>query len=138
MTTPDSAPVTFLYTDIVNSTELLSRLGDERAQRVFQAHHKVLRDATEANSGQEVKWQGDGVMVAFASSAAAVRCAISMQQGVRRPIEGERLDVRIGLNAGEALGCQPKACLPVVMVTTMELKRKLDPTLAPNSPALVT
>ena len=34
-------------------------------------------------------------------------------------------------------GFHPKACLPVVMVTTMELKRKLDPTLAPNSPALV-
>ena len=103
MTTQDSAPVTFLYTDLVNSTELLSRLGDERARRVFQAHHKLLRDATEANSGQEVKWQGDGVMVAFASAAAAVRCAISMQQAVRRPIDGERLEIRIGMNVGEAL-----------------------------------
>ncbi len=104
MTTQDTAPVTFLYTDLVNSTKLLSRLGDERAQRVFQAHHKLLREATEANGGREVKWQGDGVMVAFTSTAAAVRCAISMQQLARRPVGQELLEIRVGLNVGEALG----------------------------------
>ena len=34
--------VTLLFTDIVNSTELLHRAGDESAQRVFEAHHKLL------------------------------------------------------------------------------------------------
>ena len=83
-----SAPVTILFTDIVDSTQLLQRLGDERAQHVFVEHHGVLRDATLANGGDEVKWEGDGVMAAFASTAAAVRCAISMQEGARRPIDG--------------------------------------------------
>ena len=63
-----SAPVTIVFTDIVNSTQLLQRLGDERAHHVFDAHHHVLRDAILANGGDEVKWEGDGVMAAFAST----------------------------------------------------------------------
>jgi len=101
--TPLDTPVTLLFTDLVNSTELLRRVGDERAQRIFQAHHKLLRDAVAANGGHEVKWLGDGLMVAFPSAAAAVRCAVAMQQAARRRVGGERLVIRVGLNAGEAL-----------------------------------
>src|SRR6266446_5283768 len=99
----DPLPVTLLFTDLINSTELLRRVGDERAQRIFQAHHKLLRDAVAANGGHEVKWLGDGLMVAFPSAAAAVRCAVAMQQAARRRVGGERLVIRVGLNAGEAL-----------------------------------
>ncbi len=42
-----AGPVTLLFTDLVNSTELLQRAGDEQAQRIFQAHHKLLVAATE-------------------------------------------------------------------------------------------
>jgi class 3 adenylate cyclase len=42
-------------------------------------------------------------MVAFPSAADARRCAIAMQQASRRPVQGERLTIRVGLNAGEAL-----------------------------------
>jgi hypothetical protein len=42
-------------------------------------------------------------MVAFASAADAVRCAVAMQQEGRRPVHGEQLAIRVGLNAGEAL-----------------------------------
>ncbi len=96
-------PITFLYTDLVKSTELLQRVGDEQARLIFDAHHQLLRQAIAEQSGREVKWQGDGVMAAFASSGGAVRCAISMQQSARRAIQGERLQVRVGLNVGEAL-----------------------------------
>jgi class 3 adenylate cyclase len=37
-----TAPVTLLFTDLVNSTELVARVGDEQAQRIFQAHHRLL------------------------------------------------------------------------------------------------
>src|SRR5262249_32884263 len=33
-----NAPVTLLFTDLVNSTELLQRAGDEQTQRIFRAH----------------------------------------------------------------------------------------------------
>src|SRR5262245_42988570 len=98
-----STPVTLLFTDLVNSTELLQRVGDERAQRIFQAHHRLLKDTVAAHGGQEVKWLGDGLMTVFASPADAVRGAVAMQQAARRRAVGERLALRVGLHAGEAL-----------------------------------
>jgi class 3 adenylate cyclase/tetratricopeptide (TPR) repeat protein len=98
-----STLVTMLFTDLVSSTELLSRAGDEEAQRIFRAHHTLLAETAAAHGGAEVKWLGDGLMAAFSSAADAVRCAIAMQQVSRRPVAGERLAIRVGLNAGEAL-----------------------------------
>ena len=80
-----SALVTILFTDLVGSTELLSRAGDEEAQRIFRAHHSLLTETAAAHGGAEVKWLGDGLMAAFSSAADALRCAISMQQASRRP-----------------------------------------------------
>lgn len=98
-----SGLVTLLFTDLVGSTELLSRAGDEAAQQIFRTHHDLLAEAAGVHGGEEVKWLGDGLMVAFPSAADAVRCAIAMQQASRRPIHGERLAIRVGLNAGETL-----------------------------------
>jgi class 3 adenylate cyclase/tetratricopeptide (TPR) repeat protein len=95
--------VTILFTDLVASTELLARAGDEDAQRIFRAHRRLLTDAVAAHGGHEVKWLGDGLMVGFPSAADAIGCAIGMQQASRRPVEGENLAIRVGLNAGEAL-----------------------------------
>jgi class 3 adenylate cyclase/tetratricopeptide (TPR) repeat protein len=98
-----STLTTILFTDLVNSTELMQRAGDEDAQRIFKAHYQMLRDAVSANGGSEVKSLGDGLMVAFASAADAVRCAIMVQQASRRGVRGERLAVKVGINAGEAM-----------------------------------
>jgi class 3 adenylate cyclase/tetratricopeptide (TPR) repeat protein len=104
MNQPTTALATILFTDLVTSTELLQRAGDESAQQIFKAHHRLLSDAVAASGGREVKWLGDGLMVAFASAADAVRCAIAMQQSSRRPVaSGARLEIRVGLHAGEAL-----------------------------------
>ena len=94
---------TILFTDVVESTGLMQRLGDERAQRVFDGHRRMLVDTLAASGGEELQWLGDGQMAAFASPADAVRCAIAMQQGAVRPIDGERLHVRVGLNVGEIM-----------------------------------
>ncbi len=98
-----STTTTILFTDLVNSSALLERAGDEEAQRIFKAHYALLRDAVAANGGAEVKSLGDGLMVAFPSAADAVRCAVFMQQSGRRALHKEQLSVRIGLNAGEPL-----------------------------------
>jgi class 3 adenylate cyclase/tetratricopeptide (TPR) repeat protein len=98
-----SGLVTILFTDLVGSTELLSRAGDEAAQRIFRAHHDLLTEVATEHGGDEVKWLGDGLMVAFPSAAGAVRAALAMQAAIRRPVRGEHLAIRVGLNAGEAL-----------------------------------
>lgn len=100
---PRAGTTTILFTDLVDSTELLQQAGDERALRIFEAHRRLLREAVERSGGEEVKWTGDGLMVAFPSAADAVRCAIAMQQSSHRPVAGERLFIRVGLHAGEAL-----------------------------------
>jgi class 3 adenylate cyclase/tetratricopeptide (TPR) repeat protein len=103
MTERTSGLVTILFTDLVGSTELLARAGDEQAQRIFRAHHNLLTETAATFGGEEVKWLGDGLMVAFPSAADAVRAAVAMHQNSRRPVHGERLAIRVGLTAGEAL-----------------------------------
>src|SRR4029453_6778751 len=98
-----AGPVTVLFTDLVSSTELLQRVGEEQALRVLRAHHRLLRDAVAVHAGHEVKWTGDGRLTTFASSADAVRCAVAMQQTTRVRAAGERLAMRAGLHVGEAL-----------------------------------
>src|SRR2546423_8797984 len=103
MNEASSTLVTLLFTDLVGSPELLSRAGDEKARLIFAAHHQLLTDAVAQHGGHEVKWLGDGLMVAFPSAADAVSCAVTMQQGAQRPVAGERRQIRVGLTAGEAL-----------------------------------
>jgi class 3 adenylate cyclase/tetratricopeptide (TPR) repeat protein len=98
-----AAPVTLLFTDLVDSTGLLQRVGDERAQHVLRAHRQLLREALASHGGREVKWLGDGLLTTFASVADGVRCAVTMAQRARRPVAGERLGLRLGLHVGEVL-----------------------------------
>jgi len=99
--------LTVLFTDLVSSTELLQRLGDEAADRVRRAHFRLVRDAVTARGGQEVKTLGDGLMVVFPSATDAVACAVAVQQGVHahnaRDASGPQLAVRAGLESGEPI-----------------------------------
>ncbi len=94
-------PVAILFTDLVDSTELLERLGDEAAQRLWRRHLALLRAAVREHRGREVKSLGDGLMVSFREPAAAVACAEAMQRAVAA---GEdRVQLRIGIAHGDAL-----------------------------------
>jgi class 3 adenylate cyclase/tetratricopeptide (TPR) repeat protein len=99
----EASITTILFADLVASTERLQALGDERAQRLFEALHERMTRVVEAHAGEELQWLGDGVMAAFGSAADAVRAAIALQHVTRQGIEGERLGLRAGLNVGEVL-----------------------------------
>jgi class 3 adenylate cyclase/tetratricopeptide (TPR) repeat protein len=96
------APVTLLFTDLVNSAELLQQVDDERAQHILRAHYKLLKNAGLPHGALEVRWLGDGLVTVFVSTTDAVRCAIALQQAARRRAAGERLSIRVGLNVAEA------------------------------------
>jgi class 3 adenylate cyclase len=96
--------VTLLFTDLVASTELLARLGDDAAEEVRRVHFAALRQAVSDAGGEEVESLGDGLMVAFGSVLAALGCAVAIQRRVaehNRAGSGPALEVRVGLHAGE-------------------------------------
>ncbi|HZQ76099.1 MAG TPA: AAA family ATPase [Acidimicrobiia bacterium] len=101
-----SAMVTLLFTDLVASTELLARLGDDAAEEVRRAHFSLLRQAIAETGGEEVKSLGDGLMVVFGSAVDALRCAVAIQRAVERHNAagaGPELALRVGVHAGEPL-----------------------------------
>lgn len=102
--TYDSGTRTIMFTDIVDSTGLTQRLGDEGAMEVLGVHDEIVRAAIADAGGREVKHTGDGIMAAFTSSAAAVRAAVAMQARLAEHAADKPqspLKVRIGLAAGE-------------------------------------
>jgi class 3 adenylate cyclase len=94
---------TILLTDLVGSTEREIMVGPSRADELRAQHFALLREAIEWSGGREVKTTGDGLMVAFRSVSAGVRCAVTMQQlSERRSRHAEQpVHIRIGLGAGE-------------------------------------
>ncbi|MGQ0847590.1 MAG: ATP-binding protein [Actinomycetota bacterium] len=96
-----AATRTFLFTDLVGSTELLTRLGDEAAVAVHHRVDELLRSCLRVNGGREIKHLGDGLMVAFSGAGEAVAAASEMQKAVTASDLG--VSVRIGVNSGEAI-----------------------------------
>ena len=96
--------ITVLFTDLVGSTEISYAISPDAADELRRAHVSVLRRAIAGSGGVEVKGLGDGVMVVFRSTSAALSCAVAMQQAVHRDNVGARhqLGLRIGLSGGEA------------------------------------
>jgi class 3 adenylate cyclase len=95
---------TVMFTDIVGSTAITQRLGDEAAMLVVNAHDRIVRGALGEFRGREIKHTGDGIMACFASAASAVRCANRIQLGMREHSASSPdmpMQVRIGLAAGE-------------------------------------
>ena len=97
---------TFVFTDLVGSASLTSRLGDEAADVVRRMHFSLLRDAVAATGGREVKNLGDGLMVTFSDAADALDCAAAMQQATHRHNArpgAEPLGLRVGAHVGPAI-----------------------------------
>jgi class 3 adenylate cyclase len=93
---------TVLFTDIVESTSLTQRMGDEAALDLVTTHDAIVRDALKAFDGREIKHTGDGIMASFVSAAAAVRCASQIQRELATREAGEcPIRLRIGVAAGE-------------------------------------
>jgi len=102
---PSAGTATILFTDLVGSTELRARLGDVVADQLQRAHDDLLTGAIGEHAGAVVKSLGDGVLASFGGAADAVAAGVAIQQAVdranRRVDDARRLEVRIGLSAGD-------------------------------------
>ena len=94
--------VTFLFTDIEDSTQLLQQLGQSYAD-VLADHQQLLRAAFKGNDGHEVDTQGDSFFVAFSSARDATTAAVEAQTAITAHPwpKGAPLRVRMGLHTGE-------------------------------------
>ena len=93
-------------TDIVGSTAMNVRLGDEAYIDVLRAHDRIVRSTLRLHGGVEFKHSGDGVNAWFADAAAAVRFAVSLQDRLDEWNRGHadaRLFVRCGMSCGRPI-----------------------------------
>jgi class 3 adenylate cyclase len=98
------ATKTFMFTDIVRSTNLVEAIGDDAWENLQRWHDHTLRTLFAAHRGEEVDHAGDGFCVAFETPAAAIECAISIQRKLaeHRNFHGFSPQVRIGLHLAES------------------------------------
>jgi YVTN family beta-propeller protein len=99
-----SGAITFLFTDIEGSTQLVKLLRD-RYGDVLADHQRLLRAAFEAHGGHEVDTQGDSFFVAFTSARDALLAAVEGQLALlSHPWpDGVQVKVRMGLHTGQAV-----------------------------------
>jgi YVTN family beta-propeller protein len=94
--------VTFLFTDIEGSTQLLKQLGADYGDMLAE-HQRILRAAFAAHNGREVDTQGDSFFVAFGRGKDAVAAAVDAQRDLAAQPwpNGVEVRVRMGLHTGE-------------------------------------
>ncbi|HEU4673604.1 MAG TPA: adenylate/guanylate cyclase domain-containing protein, partial [Candidatus Limnocylindrales bacterium] len=102
---PRRATRTFMFTDIVTSTDLVGLLGDEAWGALLRWHDRELRSAIARHGGVEVGHTGDGFFAAFERPADGVEAAIDIQRRLvrHRREHGFAPWIRIGLHTAEAM-----------------------------------
>jgi class 3 adenylate cyclase len=88
---------TLLFTDLVDSTQIASRLGDARWRELLSEHFTAVRAELERFQGREVTTTGDGIVATFDGPARAIHCAAA----IRRRAGADGLHIRAGVHVGE-------------------------------------
>ena len=94
-----SGTVTFLFTDIEGSTNLLHALGADGYADALTTHRQQLRTAFAQHGGVEVDTQGDAFFVAFPTAAGALAAA----RAATDSLADGPVRVRIGIHTGSPL-----------------------------------
>lgn len=101
---PDSGFRTVFFTDLVDSTSLTQKLGDERAMQILRTHDGIVRREIEARRGRVIKHTGDGFMAAFHDATSAIQTAGGIQRAFASHNERQpdvEIQLRIGMSSGE-------------------------------------
>lgn len=103
--TPERIPTrptgfrTVVFTDIVDSTEFMSQVGDDEGRKAIRAVEERVSSLADQHGGHVVKNLGDGSLVSFGSNTAALRFALEVQATA----DPDSLQVRVGMAAGEPI-----------------------------------
>lgn len=88
---------TVLFTDIVDSTNLASNLGDQKWKDILDQHDRISKTQIKQHRGNFVKSTGDGLLATFDGPGRAIHCAKS----ISKRLEGLGIKIRSGLHTGE-------------------------------------
>jgi len=88
---------TVLFTDLVASTELEVRLGDDAFRRLLNRLNMSAQRHITRFCGRLVKSTGDGLLAIFDAPTPAVRCALAMRDAAA----ASDLGLRCGIHTGE-------------------------------------
>src|SRR5947208_893824 len=91
--------LTFLFTDIEGSTQLLHEVGPPAYADAVDAHRQIVRDACPAHEGVEIDTPGDACFFVFKTAPAALAASAEFTEGLS---EGP-IRVRVGVHTGTAL-----------------------------------
>jgi DNA-binding NarL/FixJ family response regulator/class 3 adenylate cyclase len=88
---------TVLFTDIVGSTDLASRIGDREWKELLETHHRVIRSHLERLGGREMDTAGDGFFAVFDSPGRGIECAKEILTSLREL----GMEIRVAVHMGE-------------------------------------
>jgi class 3 adenylate cyclase/tetratricopeptide (TPR) repeat protein len=137
--------ITVVFADLVGSTARAERLDPEDVRAVLSPYHERLRTELERFGGTVEKFIGDAVVGVFGAPVAheddperAVRTALAIQHAVQELNESDptlELEVRIGVNTGEALvalGARPELGEAMVAGDVMNTGARLQSAARPG------
>jgi class 3 adenylate cyclase len=107
--TAERRQVTVMFSDLVGSTSLSTKLDPEDLRTVIAAYHRCATEVVERNGGFVAKYMGDGMLAYFGYPRAhehdaehAVRAALALVEAVPKLATkaGSPLQVRAGIGTG--------------------------------------
>ena len=103
MTELPAGTVTFLFTDIEGSTQLLKQLGPDRYGQLLTDQRSILRSAFREYGGTEIDTQGDAFFVSFTRATDAIAAVVQILRTLQEKEWPDSVDlrVRMGLHTGE-------------------------------------
>ncbi len=101
--TYDEGTVTLVFTDIEDSTDLSSMLGDTNWADAIRWHDATISSIVAGHGGTVIKSLGDGAMLAFESTRLAARAAIAIQHAITADDAPVALKIRIGIHIGDVV-----------------------------------
>jgi len=99
---------TVVFADLVGSTSLFERLGDDAASRFVTQLVGMLSEIFGQHQGRVVKVLGDGLFVVFQHEGAALAACIQVQnhlleKQIRPGDSGAPVELQIGIDSGEVI-----------------------------------
>lgn len=93
-----SARLTVAFTDLEGFTRFTAQKGDDEASRLLVTHHRAVGPVVRSRGGRVVKRLGDGLLLTFPESEAAVLACLELVAAQPSPLR-----LRAGAHVGDVV-----------------------------------